>query len=47
MAAINQPTVQQIVSLPVGLRSDGGNPYFPGWPGGSRQWVMRYRFGGR
>ncbi|GJD34471.1 tyrosine-type recombinase/integrase [Methylobacterium aerolatum] len=47
MAAINKLTAKQIVSLPVGLHSDGGNLYVSVRPGGSRQWVMRYRFGGR
>ncbi|WP_342166000.1 tyrosine-type recombinase/integrase [Methylobacterium sp. SD21] len=47
MAAINKLTAKQIVSLPVGLHSDGGNLYLSVRTGGSRQWVMRYRFGGR
>ncbi len=42
MAAINKLTAKQIVSLPVGLHSDGGNLYLSVRPGGSRQWVMRY-----
>lgn len=47
MPAINKLTAKQIVTLPLGLHSDGGNLYLSVRPGGSRQWVMRYRFGGR
>lgn len=47
MAAINKLTAKQVVSLPPGLHGDGGNLYLSVRPGGSRQWVMRYRFGGR
>lgn len=47
MAAINKLTAKQITTLPVGLHGDGGNLYLSVRPGGSRQWVMRYRHGGR
>lgn len=45
--AINKLTAKQISTLPLGLHSDGGNLYLSVRPGGSRQWVMRYRLGGR
>ncbi|CAO4195949.1 integrase arm-type DNA-binding domain-containing protein [Methylorubrum extorquens] len=47
MPAINKLTAKQIVTLPFGLHSDGGSIYRSGRPGGSLQWVMRDRFGGR
>ncbi|AYO84758.1 tyrosine-type recombinase/integrase [Methylobacterium brachiatum] len=47
MTAINKLTAKQITTLPVGLHGDGGNLYLAVRPGGSRQWVMRYRHGGR
>ncbi|WP_186812976.1 Arm DNA-binding domain-containing protein, partial [Methylorubrum extorquens] len=47
MPAINKLTAKQIVTLPLGRHSDGGNLYRSVRPGGSRQWAMRDRFGGR
>ena len=47
MPAINKLTAKQVTTLPLGLHGDGGNLYLSVRPGGSRQWVMRYRFGGR
>ncbi len=38
MASINKLTAKQVVGLPQGLHSDGGNLYLVVRPGGSRQW---------
>jgi integrase len=47
MTSIKKLVAKQIGTLPVGLHGDGGNLYLSVRPGGSRQWVMRYRFGGK
>lgn len=47
MPSINRLTAKQVVGLPLGLHADGGNLYLSVRPGGSRQWVMRYRLGGK